>query len=387
MPAVIYPKGIMAGGGIYVHFPFCRSKCPYCDFYSVTEGSFDTVRFYGSLIREIEFAAFSREKTRIDTIFIGGGTPSLAEPAALAEVIGAINSNFEVDRDAEITLECNPESIDPLKLEGYLNSGVNRISIGAQSFCDNELKRLGRIHDAEQAEAAIGAARKAGFVNFSLDLIYGIPDQTFASWKESLETALSFDPPHLSAYCLTLEGGTPMQIDAEAGSIEVPDETMQAGFYNILLDTIEKSPLRQYEISNFAKPGNESRHNLKYWQGLPYLGLGPGAHSFDGIKRWSNAADIAVYCAEIESGRLPVAHIEEIDPVLRLKERTMLGLRLAEGVPYAEVGPAIDAEETAELIRRGMIVLTDDGRLKITRKGLFVGDEIIVRIIEPGGKP
>ncbi len=377
----------MAGGGIYLHFPFCRSKCPYCDFYSVTVGSFDTARFYESLIREIELAAVSWKKTGIDTIFFGGGTPSLAEPAALAKVIDAINTNFEVDPAAEITFECNPESVDPSKLESYRKCGVNRLSIGVQSFCDEELKRLGRIHDAGQAEMALKAARQAGFANFSLDLIYGIPGQTFSSWTESLRRALSFDPPHLSAYCLTLEGGTPMQIQAAAGSLDIPSETMQAGFYDILLDTVEESPLRRYEISNFARPGNEARHNLKYWQGLPYLGLGPAAHSYDGIKRWGNVADIAEYCAAIESGRLPIAHSEEIDLALRLKERTMLGLRLAEGVPYAEIEPAIDVEQTNELIRRGLIVLTDDGRLKITRKGLFVCDEIVVKMIEPEGKP
>ncbi len=376
----------MPAAGIYIHFPFCRSKCPYCDFYSVTDGSFWAAKFHEALLKEIELSAISRGKAKVDTIFIGGGTPSLAEPAALAAVIDAIRKNFDLESDAEITVECNPESSDLPKLRAYRDCGVNRLSIGVQSFCDAELRRLGRIHDAGRAMAAIDQTKRAGFADLSLDLIYGIPDQTFSSWKKTLETALAFEPSHLSAYCLTLEGGTPMQTRVESGLIEIPDESLQAGFYSILLDMVETSPLRRYEISNFARPGRESRHNLKYWRGLPYLGFGPSAHSYVESKRWSNTADIAGYCADIESGKLPIEHVEEIDQTLRAKEGVMLGLRLAEGVSYAEIEQVIDVVEVRDMADRGLIQLTDDGRLKLSREGLFVCDEIIVRILEEKNK-
>jgi oxygen-independent coproporphyrinogen III oxidase len=368
--------------GVYVHIPFCLAKCVYCDFYSVVESSESQDRFADSLIREIDIVAQSNWKEQeFDTIYFGGGTPSLLNPEQLGAIIGSLRGHFRIVSNAEITIEINPETAGKDYFDKLPASGVNRISIGIQSFNDTELRTLGRIHDAKTARQAIELACQAGFNNFTIDLIFGIPGQNLESWRQTLEIAINYNPVHVSAYGLTIENGTPLESLINSGKLAAADDDLQVEMYRYLLGVMQENGLNRYEISNFAKPGMESRHNIKYWQDCHYLGFGPAAHSYDGTTRTANVRDLGRYVRILEQNKLPLDFREQLTGEQKTMERLLMGIRQAAGVELASVISTID-EDSLETLREDELISVVDGKLLITEKGLPISDKIIAQLIK-----
>ncbi|MGD2188141.1 MAG: radical SAM family heme chaperone HemW [Desulfobacterales bacterium] len=320
--------------GLYIHIPFCVRKCPYCDFYSVAELSLKS-RFLKALLREMELV--SHEGLRFDTLYIGGGTPSIYEYNHVGQMVAASFQNFDFQPDSEITMEVNPGTVSFEQLKGYREAGINRINIGVQSFQQKSLAFLGRIHTEHEAHRVIKDALRAGFENIGFDLIYGLPDQSKADWLEDMKQAVESDPPHLSCYMLTYEKGTPLHNDLLAGRVRsLADDRMRA-LFETTIEFLEDHGYFQYETSNFARIGNDgkphvSKHNLKYWTLAPYIGLGPSAHSFIEPRRYWNVSNVDEYIAAIESGRLPTADGEILSREKQLIEAIYLGLRMTGGI-------------------------------------------------------
>lgn len=320
--------------GLYIHIPFCVRKCDYCDFYSVPGRGQRMDQYLKALQCHLEESAPQAQPYLVDTIYFGGGTPSHFGAQRLVEVLRTIHKNFQVSRNCEITVECNPDSVDPEFLTHLKRAGVNRLSMGVQSARDGELKEIGRLHNYQQAVQAFQQARQAGFENLSLDLIYGLPDQTLESWKASVEAVLQLAPEHLSCYGLKLEQGTPLyqRQDQE----QMADDDTQADMYLWMVDRLAQAGYGQYEISNFARPGFESRHNLKYWLGEEYMGFGPSAHSYFGGRRYSFVRDLDIYVnGVLHNGKI----IDESNLVNRRergREYLMLRMRTVRGVEESE---------------------------------------------------
>ena len=316
--------------GIYIHIPFCRSKCDYCDFYSLAGREDQMDRYQKALLAHLKETAPLAQGFPVDSIYFGGGTPSCYGAKRIKELLAHLSKLFQVERDAEITVECNPDSVDWRSMARLRRSGVNRISLGVQSSDDEELRRLGRVHTWQQVKDAVAACRKAGLDNISLDLIYGLPDQTLEQWENTLADALVLAPRHISCYGLKLEEGTPLYDRRE--SLNLPDGDLQADMYLYAVELLGQNGYVQYEISNFAQPGYESRHNLKYWMLEEYAGFGPGAYSDFGGVRYGYTRDLDGYIA----GRLDLAESERISPQEREMEYIMLRLRTARGIDIRE---------------------------------------------------
>ena len=335
------PGGDLAGFGIYLHVPFCRNgKCPYCDFYSVTDLALKP-RFLKALVAEMEL--ISAEKLCFDTLYIGGGTPSVYSHHDIGKIVNAISENFDLKPESEITIEVNPGTVAIEQLRGYRDAGINRINIGVQSFFQGNLDFLGRIHTASEARSAVTEAQRAGFQNIGLDLIYGLPDQPEGDWLENLKAAVDYDPTHLSCYTLTYEKGTPLYSDLNDERIQPLAEAKVRALFEATIDFLENHGYYQYEISNFARIGKNgrphvSRHNLKYWTLVPYIGLGASAHSFSENQRYWNVSDVADYIAAIESGRLPEAEREVLSREQQIIETIYLGLRTTAGIDLIGFG-------------------------------------------------
>jgi len=377
--------------GLYIHIPFCLRKCAYCGFYSITDRSL--IPAFRSALRR-EMALYREWATSFDTLYIGGGTPSILTAVDLEEVITDIQASFTIATDAEITVEANPADITEGLLASLRRAGVNRINIGAQSFDDGSLALLGRRHTALQAIGAIHRARDAGFENIGLDLIYGLPssqaagetspktDRAFATWLATLDTAIGMNPDHLSCYQLTLEEGTPLAERYSRGEIAFPGETLQADFFCNTSEFLEDNGYIHYEVSNFARPGRESRHNRKYWNHAPYLGLGPAAHSFSGRERRWNRRAVNAYISDLESGREPVESREILsDEQLRL-EALFLGFRTRRGIcletfkiRYGRDLLADKRDMVERLSGEGLVEIRD-GFLRPTRAGMAVADSL-----------
>ena len=287
--------------GIYIHIPFCRSKCAYCDFYSMAGREERMDDYQKALLAHLKETAVVCGAYRVDTIYFGGGTPSFYGDKRLREILACIKKHYHVEPDAEITTEANPDSISFFSALKLRRAGFNRISLGMQTACPEELKAINRIHTAKQTDEAVSACKKAGFKNLSLDLIYGLPGQSMDSWKRSVEHALSLIPQHLSCYGLKVEEGTPLAKRVEEGEV-LPDDDMQADLYLWTVERLKRAGFEQYEISNFAKPGFESRHNLRYWLTRPYIGFGPGAHSDFGDRRYCFVRDLDSYIDGVLGG-------------------------------------------------------------------------------------
>ena len=367
--------------GIYIHIPFCLSKCPYCDFYSVVGDEIIIDRFNDALLDEIQLTARTKWKNRVYTsIYFGGGTPPLLSAEKIGSIIHSLRQTFNITPNAEISLEANPESITSVFLKNIKNQGVNRISIGVQSFDDNLLKLLGRVHNSETAEKAINSAFKAGFENIGIDLIFGIPGQTVSLWQDTLHRAIKKKPVHISAYGLTIESGTPFEEMINKGELVPVDSDTQAEMYNTLHQTLTDKGYVRYEISSYAKPGFECRHNLKYWTDQKYLGLGPSAHSYYTKYRKSSYKNLDKYIASINNGKPPIAFKEMLTPEQKSQERLMLGLRTTLGVELMAVKDAIDINMMATFIRDGYLKKEVD-RIALTDKGFLFADEIIVKLL------
>lgn len=343
--------------GIYVHIPFCIRKCRYCDFYSVTDISLKA-DFMETLCREI---AGTTETFPVDSLYIGGGTPSILEPGDIGRILDCISGRFRLDSSAEITLEINPGTVSPGSLIAYRKNDVNRLNIGVQSFRENWLKWLGRLHSAEAATNAFQWARDAGFDSIGLDLIYGIPGQNQPAWIDDLHRAISLNPEHLSCYMLTCESGTPLDSMRHTGEfVPMADADVGALFETTVME-LSQCGYPLYEISNFARVDghdiaiNRSRHNQKYWIGAPYLGFGPAAHSYINPVRYRNHRNILAYLTDVQHGRSPIDEKEILDTEQRLMETIFLGLRTGEGISI----PRFEAASGRSFFTMFQDILTD----------------------------
>ncbi len=378
---------------IYLHFPFCLSKCAYCDFASrplASTGGLPFARRYLDAMKiELDLRAASTEfhGAEVETIYLGGGTPTILPAEWIAEILHQIKQRFALAPEAEVTIEANPGTLDEIKLQGLLQAGVNRISLGVQSFSDKMLKLLGRIHTAAEAKKAISLIRSSGCHNLNLDLMYGLPGQSLEDWRETLLETVAARPEHISTYALSLEPGTPLAQQVVGGSLPSPDDDIAADMYLLAMDMLDKAGYYHYEISNFAQPGWECRHNRKYWANDEYLGLGASSHSFRGGIRWNNTPDAVVYTEWIARGRRPVGRAETLSLKARVGEALLLGLRCVEGVSEAEIGARyglapreVFATEIDRLCEEGLLV-AEVGRLKIPREKWLLSNEVLAHFV------
>lgn len=368
--------------GLYVHFPYCLSKCPYCDFASTAAREVPEERYARAVLRELELrlqAGPSLRGRKAQSVYFGGGTPSLWDPAHVAGVLEALGARLGVEAGAEVTLEANPGASDAARFRGYREAGVNRLSIGVQSFQPETLKALGREHDGPTAERAYQAARAAGFENVSLDLIYGVHGQSEAQVEEDAARAAALGPDHLSAYALTLEKEAlaeevPLARQLARGEVELPDEAVVVRMGRAVAERFAAGGLQRYEISNYARPGLHSRHNALYWTGGEYLALGVGATGTVGGQRYSNERSAERYLRRVEAGELPVAFGESLGARELFEERVAMGLRLTAGIDLAETCRAFGepfaprAEKAARYAARGL-ARWDGRRLALTAEG------------------
>lgn len=363
--------------GLYIHIPFCKAKCAYCDFYSLARSEERMDAYAAALCSTLRAAAPQAASYIVDTVYFGGGTPSLLGAKRLAALLETATGSFSVAPDAEITFEANPESArDASALRALRGAGFNRISLGMQSADDGELRAIGRIHTAHETEEAVEAARGAGFDDLSLDLIYGLPAQTRERWRENLAAAMALSPEHLSCYGLKVEPGTPLYAHRENAAL--PDDDAQADMYLCAVETLAAHGWAQYEISNFARPGRESRHNLKYWTLGEYLGFGPGAHSDFMGRRFAIARDLDAFLA----GKTILSEDAAISPRERASERIMLGLRLARGLGADELAGAEGV--LRECASHGLAEQIG-GRWRLTPRGFLVSNAVILRVQEALG--
>ena len=368
--------------GIYVHVPFCRSKCQYCDFYSLTEKDDKMMDAYlNAMLAHIRETGALAPAYKVDTIYFGGGTPSFFGAEGLATILSAIRRNFDVDYNAEITLEANPDSISDSFLKRMKAEGFNRISLGVQCADDEILKKIGRPHNYEQAVTAVQRIRTAGFKNISVDLMYGLPGQTLVGWRNTLESILNLNPEHISCYGLKVEEGTPLYEYKDYCNLPTDDD--QADMYLAACELLRSYGFRQYEISNFARKGLYSRHNMKYWTGGEYLGFGPNASSDFAGKRFTIIRDLQGYISGIKNGGEVLQEIDEIPLRERAGEYLMLRLRTISGINRAEYEKAFllpfdPIEEALEKSRSfGHAVKTEEGRWHLTPKGFLISNSII----------
>ncbi|MBI2965111.1 MAG: radical SAM family heme chaperone HemW [Chloroflexi bacterium] len=399
---------------MYVHIPFCATKCPYCDFNTYARIEPLIPGYVEALATELRAWGSLLDRPEVSTIFFGGGTPSYLPAGALARLTETIRLGFAVAADAEVTAEANPDDCTPERLESMRAAGINRISLGVQSLDDGLLKVLGRRHDSSQAIRAFGAARAAGFANASLDLMFGLPGQTMAQWTSTFEKALALGPDHVSMYGLTVEPNTAFASDIAAGRLATPDGDLAADMYEFAIDRMSRLGYRHYEISNWALPGRESRHNLAYWRNAAYLGAGPGAHSYLGQWRFANLKSPREYIrrtselahlpprafpsrtptqgsilAAIEQVRAAgvLESVEAIAPPLEMAETMMMGLRLDDGIDAQafrdRFGVAVDTvygSEIRELVGLGLIEFDMRG-VRLTARGQLLGNEVFQRFM------
>ena len=413
--------------GAYLHVPFCTKRCGYCSFNTAPESPGAVARFLPALLGEMDLVARAPWAGALDlrSVFLGGGTPSLLPAEAMAEILERLRARFGIGAGAEITVECNPESVSLERLSGYRRAGITRISLGVQSLDDRILPALDRLHTAAQAREAFDAARAAGFEDVSVDLIYGLPALDLATWEETVKGALSWGPDHLSAYALTLDEGSLWHARASAGRaagrrgagappseaseipagraagrrgagapppeaseipIVLPPEDTVTAQYTRLTQLAAEAGFEHYEVSNYARPGHRSAHNQIYWRAEEYLGLGPGACGFLGDVRYGNVKPVERYGAMVAAGEPPVGTHETLTPRQRLAERLILGLRLGDGVPAAwlderaALGPARLTAALAAWRERGLVV-GREGRVRLTEAGFLLSDALFIELL------
>jgi len=373
------------GFGVYVHWPFCAAKCPYCDFNShVRQSRIDEPRFARAFAREIAHQAQMAPGRVVTSIFLGGGTPSLMQPATVASILDAIAFEWPVATGCEVTLEANPTSVEAGRLRGYREAGINRVSLGVQAMNDADLKALGRMHSAEEAMAAVATAASV-FERFSFDLIYARPEQTPAAWAAELTEAIDRAAEHLSLYQLTIEPDTVFERLRDAGKLVVPDAEAARALFDTTREVCERHGLPAYEISNHARPGAECRHNLVYWRYGEYAGVGPGAHArlitSTGRFALSTALMPETWLERVEAEGHGVVETERLSAEAEGDEFLLMGLRLAEGIDPARYtglsGRVLDPARIGDLVREGLVETTPSGRLRVTRDGFPVLDAIV----------
>lgn len=372
----------MSDLSFYVHIPYCVKRCGYCDFNTYTPSelqdgaSLEIVSndYIDAVLKELEAVP----RSTVPTIFFGGGTPSLIPPRELGRVISAIKEKHSLSPKAEITLEANPDSVDREKLRGYLDAGFNRISFGAQSFAPHVLATLDRTHNPENVKKCVNAAREVGFESISIDLIYGTPGESLEDWRTTLEYALSLDIDHISAYALIVESGTKLAAQIKRGDLSMPDDDLMADMY-LLVDTLcEKAGMSWYELSNWSKPGHESRHNIAYWKNVNWWGLGPGAHShLDGV-RWWNVKHPTAYKSKLFADESPVQDRETLTLEQKSDESIMLAIRMRDGIDYADLS-ASQIEKLNNYQEGGYVTVAD--RVQLTPSGRLIADRIVRELV------
>jgi oxygen-independent coproporphyrinogen-3 oxidase len=373
---------------LYIHIPFCVTKCHYCGFYSTKYSPDKADEFISALKQEAACNKDLFADRVIETVYIGGGTPSVLSPAQLQDILDFIGRNFPIAEGAEYTMEANPNSLSDDDLSMLRKAGVNRLSLGIQSFSDMTLKFLGRGHSSRQAEAAFRIARSAGFDNISIDLIYGIPGQTEADWRESVMRALALRPEHISFYSLSLDPGSKFSQEANDGRLSLPEDELVAAQYEVAAGEVKRAGYEHYEISNFSLPGFSCRHNTNYWKRGDYLGLGPAAWSFIKNRRYHAVADLKEYCRRVNTGQSVVDNEEFPDAGQAANEMIMLFLRTDGGLDLQryrrEHGPARAAQllDNAARFEGSGLLSQAEGRLKLTDKGFFVANAVLERLIE-----
>lgn len=374
--------------GLYLHIPFCRTRCIYCDFYS-TVGEEVQARYVDALLAEWQLRRDELRGEPVETLYIGGGTPSQLAPRLWGRLFETLGRDIDFGRCREITFEANPDDITPDYATALAALPVDRVSMGVQSFSDENLRFLRRRHTAAQALAAIGCLRRAGFERLSIDLIYGLPGQSVGTWQNDLRQAVALDLPHLSAYNLIYEEGTPLDRLRCEGRLQECDEMLSLQLFETTLDELAAAGYEQYEISNFARPGEYARHNTAYWQGIPYLGLGPSAHSYDGACRRSNPPDLKRYIESMRRGE-PFYETEPLDADTRYNDRVITSLRTMWGLDLDAVAADFGEERRRYCLRMARPHMTNglleisSGRLKLTRRGLFVSDGVMADLLFVG---
>ena len=372
--------------GLYLHIPFCRSKCDYCDFYSLAGQEDLMPEYQKALLAHIEECASHGKQDVVNSIYIGGGTPSWYGAERVKELLGAVKKHFKLSRDIEITMEANPDSVDLKTLRTVRRAGVNRISMGMQSACDGELQCIHRPHTFQQVVDAVAVARKAKIKNLNLDLIYGLPGQTEESWHNTVEQALALEPEHLSCYGLIVEEGTPLARRVEEG-LEIPDDDTQAALYLWTVERLAQAGYEQYEVSNFAKAGYQSRHNLKYWMSMSYMGIGAAAHSDFGGCRYSYVPNVEGYIRGVLKGDQLLDHSDQIPERERGSEYLMLRLRTTHGIEeweyrrtyYMNFDPI--GAKLHEYEQHGWATRTN-GRWHFTPEGFLLSNRLIGELLE-----
>jgi oxygen-independent coproporphyrinogen-3 oxidase len=375
--------------GLYIHIPFCVKKCSYCGFYSTLYDDISADEYLSALLIEIEAHTHEIGEHTIGSIYIGGGTPTTLSPDQFSRLFNCVNEHVHLSADAEITVEANPHTVTANSLSLLKKLGATRLSIGVQSFADAVLAHLGRVHTAEQAIAAVHTAREVGFENIGIDLMFGVPGQTEEQWNNTLETAISLNPEHISAYSLSIDEGSQWYCDVKEGRVEPPDDDTNANMYDIALGFLRTHGYGQYEISSFCLPGYECRHNINYWDRGEYIGIGPGAWSFVGNRRWANIADVDGYisCLRNEITVQDQKSVETVNEEQAAREKLFLGLRKTSGVDLASYGSlfggaALDAllKRVGNLERDGLVHI-QKGSLVLTGRGMLLSNEVLTRII------
>jgi len=379
---------------IYIHIPFCEHRCNYCDFF--TTGGYEQEKieeYCAYLIQEIDIytSRADDKECSINSVYFGGGTPSYASEKAIARIMKKIHNDFNVLNNAEITIEVNPRSAIKDKLNAYREAGINRLSIGIQSQNKDELNTLERIHSADEGLETVRSAREAGFDNISIDFMYGTPGQTLQSWEKTLESVKIMDPEHVSAYSLMLEEGTRMTIQVQKGELVLPESDTAADMFELANDRMKALGYDHYELSNYSKPGFESRHNLHYWEGKPYIGFGMSSHWYDGTTRYWNSKIFSKYYEFIDTGTLPIDGEERLTKVQQMNEVIMLSLRLRKGLSLRSYGEKFGSQAADDLSRKIELMLKEeqdleflnykDGQVQLTTKGFYVSDEIISKLL------
>lgn len=370
--------------GVYIHIPFCRSRCIYCGFYSTTHAELRRA-YVDALCCEMDLRR-NYLQDNVRTVYLGGGTPSVLDGEELSRLFHYINKVYDVDPQAEVTIECNPDDVTPDFAALLSRLPVNRVSMGAQTFSDKRLKFLNRRHDAAEVGRAVALLRAAGIGNISLDLMFGFPGETLAEWESDIEKALLLDVEHISAYSLMYEEGTALYRMLEQNRVEEVDEEQSLAMYETLVNHLVSAGYEHYEISNFARRGFRSRHNSSYWQRVPYIGLGASAHSFDLRSRQWNVADVKTYISEIGKGNVPMER-EELDKTTMFNDIVTTAMRTCEGIDLDMISSDFGAAFHRQLTDNAQPHITSglaevkDGHLRLTRKGIFVSDMVMSDLV------
>ena len=375
----------MQPAGIYLHIPFCAVKCMYCDFYSIADREESIPRFIKSLITEIDRCNVNCSGWKFDTVFIGGGTPSLLEPLHVESILSALQNKYDLSNVKEFTLEANPGEAPKNRLKAFHSLGINRISMGVQSLQPDLLKFLTRIHTLDQVYNTYNHARSAGFDNVNCDLIYSIPGQSWDVWEQDLNQVINMAPDHISAYTLTLEKGTDLFQMVKNGKVSMPKDGQTGDWFLKTHEILDSNGYNTYEISNFAKPGMECQHNLHYWRIHPYLAFGPSAHGFDGIHRWNNTRSLDHYIQQIESGKSPVTKTETLTEINHLNELIGFGLRMREGIDLDQIPENYKNQFYQNLNRIKQkwneCIIETEMTVSLTGKGMAFCDTITVALM------